>query len=278
MAAVAVIAMGAAVLLGWTFKLNVLIRIWPGIPPTKANAALMLVVAGAGLLSLSQLVPGRSGRLCAAIASGFCVILSALTLLEYAWRGFGIDQLLTRDSSGSELPGRPSPHAAVGLLLAGANLLMLAELRSHRGRQVAASINNALALVVVAGIIGYAYNVGYLRGFSAVNGIGVVALTALAVLVAALAALEPDGTWLEVFVSPGAGGRMARRFAPLVLLMPILIGVQVRPLRPPARASDGGSGDHGRHRGRALQRRLRARQGRGAAEGSRRPAPDLFTL
>jgi hypothetical protein len=45
-------------------------------------------------------------------------------------------------------------------------------------------------------------------------------------LVVGLALLDPDATWLAVFISPGAGGRMARRFAPLVLLSPILIGVQ----------------------------------------------------
>jgi hypothetical protein len=214
-----------AVLVGWALDLNVLIRVWPGVPATKANAAVMFVIAGAGLAVLARAEPRRPERLFAAIAGGFCAALSALTLLEYLWRGLGIDELLVGDTTDSPVPGRPSPHAAVGLLLVGANLILLA--RTRKGHApVTAWINNALAIVVTAGIIGYAYDVNYLRGFSSVNGIGVNALAGLAILVVGLAALDPRATWLAIFISPEAGGRMARRFAPLVLLLPILIGVQ----------------------------------------------------
>jgi len=215
---------GVAVLVGWMFDLSALKRAWPGVPPTKANAAVMLVAAGVGLAVIARSGPRRRERLFAGAAGAFCVTLSALTLLEY-WHRLDIDELLFRDTTGSALPGRPSPHAAIGLLLVGVNLILLADSRARRVR-VAAWINNTLAIVVMAGVVGYAYSVDYLRGFSSVNGIGVLALVALALLVTGLAALDPASTWLAVFVSPGAGGRMARRFAPLVLLSPILIGVQ----------------------------------------------------
>ena len=217
-------ALGVAVLLGWALNLSALKRVWPGIPPTKANAALMLVVVGVGLAAIARVAPGRRERLIATAAGAFCVLLSALTLLEY-WHGLGLDELLFRDTTGSALPGRPSPHAAIGILLAGVNLILLAGARARHLR-VTAWVNNALAVVVAAGVIGYAYSVDYLRGSSSVNGIGVIALTALALLVVGLALLDPNATWLAFFISPGAGGRMARRFAPLILLSPILIGVQ----------------------------------------------------
>jgi hypothetical protein len=224
-AGIVVIGLGATVLVGWALDLSLLKRIWPGVPATKANTAVMLVVAGAGLAVLARPEPRRPERLLAGVAGGFCAALSALTLLEYLWRDLGIDELLFRDTTGSPKPGRPSPHAAVGLLLVGANLILLARSRKGHARATAL-INNAVAIVVTAGIIGYAYNVNYLRGFSSVNGIGVNALAGLAIIVVGLAALDPRGTWLAIFISPGAGGRMARRFAPLVLLLPILIGVQ----------------------------------------------------
>jgi len=224
-AGMAVVGLGVAVLVGWALDLSALTRIWPGIPTTKANAAVMLVVAGAGLAAFARAEPRRRERLLTGIAGAFCVVLSALTLLEFFSRDFGLDELLFSDTTGSAVPGRPSPLAAIGLLLAGANLILLA--RSGNGRTPAAAwVNNVLAIVVTAGIIGYAYSVDYLRGFSSVNGIGVSALAGLAILVVGLAALNPRGTWLAVFISPGAGGRMARRFAPLVLLSPILMGVQ----------------------------------------------------
>ena len=216
--------LGIAVLAGWALDLSALKRVWPGVPPTKANAAVMIVVVGVGLAVFARAEPRRRERLIAGAAGAFCVVLSTLTLLEYM-HGLGIDELLFRDTTGSALPGRPSPHAAIGLLLAGTNLVLLAGSRARHVR-AAAWINNALAIVVMAGIIGYAYSVDYLRGFSSVNGIGLIALAALALLLIGLALLDSDATWLAVFISPGAGGRMARRFAPLVLLSPILIGVQ----------------------------------------------------
>jgi hypothetical protein len=230
---ITVAGLGVAVLVGWALDLTVLMRVWPNVPATKPNAAVMLVVAGAGLAAFARAEPRRRERLLAGFAGGFCVVISALTLLEFSWRDLGIDELLFRDTTGSPEPGRPSPHAAVGLLLAGANLFLLA--RSKKGRTPATAwVNNALAIVVTAGIIGYAYSVNYLRGFSTVNGIGVNALAGLAILVVGLAVLDPRGTWLAVFISPGAGGRMARRFAPLVLLSPILIGVQTALYNKPA--------------------------------------------
>ena len=223
-AGVLVTGLGFAVLVGWALNLSALKRAWPGVPPTKANAAVMLVAAGVGLAVIARSGPRRRERLFAGAAGAFCVTLSALTLLEY-WHRLDIDELLFRDTTGSALPGRPSPHAAIGLLLVGVNLILLADSRARRVR-VAAWINNTLAIVVTAGVIGYAYSVDYLRGFSSVNGIGVIALGSLALLVIGLALLAPESTWLAVFISPGAGGRMARRFAPLVLFSPILIGVQ----------------------------------------------------
>lgn len=225
-AGMVVAVLGVTVLVGWAFDLSSLKRIWPGVPATKANAAVMLIVAGVGLAFLARAEPGRRGRLLAGAAGAFCVVLAALTLLEYFWRDLGIDELFFNDTTGSPEPGRPSPHAAIGLLLAGVSLILLA--RNKKGRSLATAwTNNALAIVVIAGIIGYAYNVNYLRGFSTVNGIGINALAGLAILAVGLAALDPRGTWLAIFISPGAGGRMARRFAPFVVLSPVLMGIQM---------------------------------------------------
>jgi hypothetical protein len=219
-----VTGLGLIVLVGWAYNLSTLTRVFPNIPPTKANSALMFVFAGVGLAVIARGRPQRGERLIVGAAGAFCVALSTLTLLEY-WHGLGIDQLLVRDSTGSAIPGRPSPHAAAGLLLIGANLILLAGSRARHVR-MAAWANNLLAIVVMAGVIGYAYSVNYLRGLSSVNGIGVIALIALALMLIGLALVDSESTWLAVFLSPNAGGRMARRFAPLVLLSPILIGVQ----------------------------------------------------
>lgn len=225
-AGVVVVGMSVTVLVGWAFDLNTLKRIWPSIPATKANAALMLVVAGAGLAAIARATPTDWQRLCAQAAGVFCLAFSVLSLIEYLWRDLGLDELLFRDTTGSPQPGRPSPFALVGLLLVGTNLILLSRSKTEHSR-AAAWINNALAILAMIGIVGYAYDVYYLRHFSrSINGIGVLALVALATLATGLAMLDPRETWLDVFISPGPGGKMVRRFAPLVLLSPVVIGVQ----------------------------------------------------
>ena len=224
-AGIVVAALAMVVLVGWAFDLDVLKRVWPGVPTTKANAAVMFLVAGVGLAVFSRAEPGRRERLFAGVAGWFCAVFAALVLVEYLWRGLDLDEVLFRDTTGSAEPGRPSPHAAVGLLLIGVNLILLARSRKERA-PVTAWINNLLAIVVTAGIVGYAYDVNYLRGFSSVNGIGVNALAGLTLMAVGMAALKPAGTWLAIFISPGAGGKMARRFAPLVILSPVVIGIQ----------------------------------------------------
>src|SRR5664279_1122615 len=95
--------LGVAVLLGWALDVSVLKRVWPGVPPTKANAAIMLVIAGVGLAVVARVVPKRRERLIAGAAGSFCVALSALTLFEY-WHSLGIDELLFRDTTAAPCP------------------------------------------------------------------------------------------------------------------------------------------------------------------------------
>jgi hypothetical protein len=53
-AGVLVTGLGFAVLVGWALSLSALKRAWPGVPPTKANAAVMLIVAGVGLTVIAR--------------------------------------------------------------------------------------------------------------------------------------------------------------------------------------------------------------------------------
>ncbi|MGZ4397877.1 MAG: hypothetical protein ACXVZ1_05605 [Gaiellaceae bacterium] len=218
----AVTVLGLTVFVGWLLNVDILKRALPNLLAMKVDTAFMFIAAGAGLWAIARETPPIRRRLLASLGGGWCILLSGLTLVEYAWRNLGIDQLLFHDATGGADPGRPSPHTAVAFVLVGANLILLARGRSR----LAAWTNNALALVVGAGVIGYAYHVDYLRGIHSVNGIALSTLVGMVVLVVGLAAASPGSTWLGVFVAPDAGGRMARRFAPVALLAPILIGLQ----------------------------------------------------
>jgi len=104
-AGVSTAVLGIVVLVGWALDLSALKRVWPDVPPTKVNAAVMFVVAGVGLAAIARAKPGRRLRLLAGASGAFCAVLSLLTLFEF-WHGLGLDELLFNDTTGSALPRR----------------------------------------------------------------------------------------------------------------------------------------------------------------------------
>jgi PAS domain S-box-containing protein len=86
------------------------------------NAGVCLLLSGSGLFMSSY----RSG-LWGGICGGLTALVGLATLLEYALGvDFGFDHLMEElsRSDGSELPGRMSPHAALGFGLAGVSLFL----------------------------------------------------------------------------------------------------------------------------------------------------------
>ena len=115
------VLIGATVLLGWALGLPTVKTVLPGLTTMRANTALGLVAAGAGVL----LVPHRRGTaaarwrpLLASTAGVVSLLLGALTLLEYTSASpLGLDELLFADlnTTSPPYPGRMSPATAAGL-------------------------------------------------------------------------------------------------------------------------------------------------------------------
>ncbi|MBD1877100.1 EAL domain-containing protein [Nodosilinea sp. FACHB-131] len=142
------VGLGLLVLSAWHTHTTAIIQ-WPaGSPPTRYNAAILMVLLGLALLSWI-----RRWRSWALGLSGAVVVLSGLTLVQYlAGINLGIDQLLMHDYITTELyapsqidpraiqtpihqlfiqveqplPGRPSPNATLSFLCLGLAVLGLA--------------------------------------------------------------------------------------------------------------------------------------------------------
>ena len=86
------------------------------------------MLVGLGLWFLRREDLTRQSRL-GLVFAGLAAAIGAVTLLEYGLgRDLGIDQLLFREAvlaEGGPFPGRPSPAAALNLLLVGLALLTL---------------------------------------------------------------------------------------------------------------------------------------------------------
>jgi len=193
----------------------------------KTNAALSLLLSGAGLLLLIPENPGRIrswiGRICALIV----LVLGGLTLVEnITGRDFGIDQLLAQELPGAlgvDHPNRTGVPASAGFLLTGLSLLLI----SRQGRcccRVSQGLAIGTCLIGMLGVVGNLYDV---RGLHALVQVTAVAWpTALALLglgIGLLCARPGEGLMVQV-TADDAGGAAIRRLLIPSILQPLVLG------------------------------------------------------
>jgi hypothetical protein len=150
-----VVAVGCLALAGWALGVDVLKSGIPGLVAMNPATALALVLAGASLLLQREGAPARAlrrGRACAGAAALAGLLGLAGSLL--GWE-YNVDRLLFRGSLGDN---RMAPNTALGLLLAGAALL-LQDAETRAGRRPAQPLALAAALVSLLATLGYAYRV-----------------------------------------------------------------------------------------------------------------------
>jgi signal transduction histidine kinase len=221
-----VAATGLVVLAGWALDLPVLTRLAPGLPRMAPNTAVGLLAAGAGLWLLAGPASPGAGRLGRWLGL-LVAFLGAAVLAEYAsGHGLGIDRLLfggTVAATGAMLPGRPSPHTALALLLAGLALGLLDG--RWRGGVPAQALALASAAVALTALLGYLYGAASLRGISTATGMALPTGFAFLALDTGILLARPQRGLVRMFASAGPAGLLARRLLPAVLLVPPVLGV-----------------------------------------------------
>ncbi len=192
----------------------------------KANTAAALAALGLALV-VHSLGRGVFCRLVSAALGLFAATVGGLTLVEHiVGRTFGIDTLLFDETSGGRAtasPGRMGPPASLSLLLLGTAVVLM-----NSGRRARAMIG---VLGVVSGAIAMLSLTGYLYGASAMYSMprltGIALHTAVTILALALGVIAcvPERQPMRAVLDPGPAGLLARRVLPIVVLLPLLIGL-----------------------------------------------------
>src|SRR5262249_7358355 len=120
-------------------------------------------------------------------------------------------------------PNRMAPNTAAGLFLAGLALLLL-DAPSRRGVWLAQSLALAAGVIALLALIGYAYSALPLAGVEQFIPMALNTAVALALISGGILCARPDRGLMAVVSSPGAGGVMARRLLPAVILLPPIAG------------------------------------------------------
>jgi PAS domain S-box-containing protein len=227
-AAIIVGLVGVAVLIGWAADLTFLKSILPGYSAMKPNTAIAFILS-ALLLGLAarheSLLPSRA--VASAIVAGALLVIAigGATLLEYlTGADLGIDRLFFAGAADlSELfPERMSPISAASFLLFG--ILMLLPRRSQPTTDAVftTGVGVGLTLAYLA-VIGYAYHVPLFYSREAYASIALHSALALFLLFLGAAATRPALGWVALLRSEGAGGAMARRLLPTIVLgLPVI--------------------------------------------------------
>lgn len=220
-AAAIVILIGVAVLFGWLFDNTTLKSLHPGLASMKPNDAVAFILAGSSLWMLRSETAERRKR---RIARSFAVAVSLVglaTLAEYLLGvSLGIDQIFFRESTGmiwTSHPARMAPSAALNFLLLGIALFAL-DPRSRYWLVEALAV--AAIFISLVGLLAYLYALELLHGTGYYTHIAFHSAVAFCLLAASILFARPDRGLVAIVASETAGGAMARRVFPVVLVVP----------------------------------------------------------
>ncbi|HLO51169.1 MAG TPA: methyl-accepting chemotaxis protein [Kamptonema sp.] len=229
-ASIAVTFIGCTVMLGWIFDIAFLKSFLPGLVTMKANASLCFIVGGLSLwlvhLEAKNLTLRRTAQACSLAV----FLIGFLTIIQYLFNiNIGIDRLLFQESVSAvktSIPGRMAPNTAMNFLLLGSALLLL---NKRRPNYLPAQLFSLAALLIAfLGFLGYAYGNAYFYQFG--SGLTAMALhTSIAFLLLCLGILfvQPDSGIMAPIAKDNAGGIMARRLYPLVIVIPSGLGALI---------------------------------------------------
>jgi PAS domain S-box-containing protein len=220
-AGVLVLLTGVLVLIGWALHIDVLKSVLPGLGAMKPNTATALLLLGYALRHQAT-SSARRGDACAMLV----VLVASATLAEYlTGTDPGLDRVLFPGSmlgEASPYPGRMAlPTASALLLLALASALMR---RGPRARPIAEALALSAACISVVALTGYVYGVERLYAVGGRSPMAVHTALTLLLLSCGLLASQPSKGIVATIMSPGPGGRAARRLLPVAVALPFIVG------------------------------------------------------
>ncbi|MGH9580145.1 MAG: hypothetical protein ACRD2R_04055, partial [Terriglobales bacterium] len=208
-ASVTVALVGLTVLIGWTFEIQVLKSVLPGLPNMRIPTAGGLLLSGAALWWLRK----EDGPPWARRGAQILALVTALI------GAFLLAVLLSGWEVGDELRGlSPGPITAANLLFVGSALLLL-----NAGSRIAIRLFEACALAVallsILVLLDYVLFPRVSHTQTALHSASTMLLLSIALLCA-----RPHRGVMALATSKNAGGMLLRGLLPALILVPAFLG------------------------------------------------------
>src|SRR5437867_3893518 len=181
----AVIAIGASVLVGWIADIAVLKRLSPAFVAMNPLTALLFIVAGCSIVLL------RRSPITASILSGILVLAGALKLSQFVFNGpAGVDHLLFSVKAAGQA-SRMAPLTALNFVLFGGALLA-SKVKARRVLWPTEFAAGGIGLLSGLVIMGYCYGIDAFLGMTFFFPMALHTAIAFVLLALALVLSYPD--------------------------------------------------------------------------------------
>lgn len=225
--AVAVLSVSLAYLMGWHLLWRLLLTTpWPAAMYVMPLTAISCCLAAIALLAALRGGPPWRARIFAGLVAGIAVVV----LLEYLLGlSGGIERHVYTEQSrallGGSYPGRPAPQSALVMLFIGLALWYLADKRTYRYDFADLGIGLALFMSFMI-LMGHFFQAEALYEAAGGGLVGMSAIETLMALTLSLSALclNPQGI-VASFMAEGAVGAAKRRIVPVIVVVPIVLGL-----------------------------------------------------
>ncbi|MBI3319930.1 MAG: hypothetical protein HYZ89_05035 [Candidatus Omnitrophica bacterium] len=224
-ASVAVTALGALVLVGWTIDSSPLKRILPGLVAMNPATAIAFIASGLALRLLSRpSIPPRV-RHVAWSCTALTVVIAVTRLLAYAAGiDVGFDRLLfPEELARDHVPNRMAPNTAASFLLLGLGLLLL-DVRTRRGHRPTEWCGVSALLIGLLTLVGYAFYIVSFRQVASYIPMALHTGAGFVLISAALLCARPDQGFMATLSGAGMGSQLARRLLPFAIGIPFGLG------------------------------------------------------
>lgn len=223
----AIALVAVLVMAGWQFDQPLLRTLFPHTVSMNPLTAMLFLLTAASIFFYTR--PGSHSFLnIAAILSLLVAASGILRLAELqAQFNIGLDTLLfpakLKYENGGFGPNRMAPNTAFNFFFLGLSLFLCCSERKAL-RNISGILSTLVLSVSLFSVLGYLYQVRLFYAYK--DYIPMAIPTAISFLLAALSVLSLNSGlgFIATFTSPLAGGSLARKLFPAVLLLPVIFG------------------------------------------------------
>jgi signal transduction histidine kinase len=226
-AAVFVVLLSIATLLGWYSGIDPTTGFYPGGVAMLPLTAVEFLLVGLALAFATARTRPFPLRVASVVMACLAILIAVIEASAWiAGRDLGLDLLMFREQllrAPWEPPGRMAINTIVGLLIAATGVLAI-HIDDRTGRATSHWIGLLSGTIGFLGLVGYAYGVSRLYALGEYSGMAIIAAVSLFVLALGIIFARRNSGLPRLLVDPGAAGTVARRLVPAAVIVPFLLG------------------------------------------------------